>query len=106
MSDEDEGFDLCACMWNHDLAMQRLLSILRQSQAYCTDNECLTMSRLPDPANISNDSRFMMVCLFAIFGMLLYALRPNSLRQLDSTKARDSDPDSDGEPPMPPPTIN
>jgi hypothetical protein len=28
MSDEDEGFDLCACMWNHDLAMQRLLSIV------------------------------------------------------------------------------
>lgn len=107
MSEEDEGFDLCACMWNHDLAMQRLLSILRQSQAYCTDNECLTVSRLPGPANASNDSGFMMMCLFAVFGMLLYVLRPNSLRQsIDSAKARDSDPGSDGEPPMPPPTIN
>lgn len=29
MGDESgEGFDPCACMWNHDLAMQRLLSIV------------------------------------------------------------------------------
>lgn len=25
---DDEGFDPCECMWNHDMAMQRLLSIV------------------------------------------------------------------------------
>lgn len=24
----DEGFDLCECIWNHEFAMQRLLSIV------------------------------------------------------------------------------
>jgi hypothetical protein len=107
MGDEGDDFNPCACMWNHDLAMQRLLSILRQSQAYCTDNECLTVSRLPGPGNASSESDFMMVCLFAIVGMLLYALRPKSLRQSeDGAKSRDSDPGFDGEPPLPPPAVN
>ena len=37
----DGGFDPCECIFNHEMAMRRLLSLLRQSQSYCTDNECL-----------------------------------------------------------------
>ena len=36
----DGGFDPCECIFNHEMAMRRLLSLLRQSQSYCTDNEC------------------------------------------------------------------
>jgi len=35
------GFDPCECIFNHEMAMRRLLSLLRQSQSYCTDNECI-----------------------------------------------------------------
>ena len=37
----DGGFDPCECIFNHEMAMRRLLSLLRQSQSYCTDNECI-----------------------------------------------------------------
>ncbi len=37
----DGGFDPCECIFNHEMAMRRLLSLLRQSQSYCTDNECM-----------------------------------------------------------------
>ena len=37
----DGGFDPCECIFNHEMAMRRLLSLLRQSQSYCTENECL-----------------------------------------------------------------
>ena len=33
-------FDPCECIFSHEMAMRRLLSLLRQSQSYCTDNEC------------------------------------------------------------------
>ena len=36
-----QGFDPCECISNHEMAMRRLLSLLRQSQSYCTDNECI-----------------------------------------------------------------
>ncbi len=34
-------FDPCECIFNHEMAMRRLLSLLRGSQSYCTDNECI-----------------------------------------------------------------
>ena len=37
----DGGFDPCECIFNHEMAMRRLLSRLRSSQSYCTDNECI-----------------------------------------------------------------
>lgn len=58
----DDGMDPCECIWSHELSMRRLLSLviillsfvdvvlflfcfisfqLRQSQAYCTDTECI-----------------------------------------------------------------
>ncbi|XP_076369305.1 uncharacterized protein LOC143256243 isoform X2 [Tachypleus tridentatus] len=36
----DGGFDPCECVWSHDHAMQRLISLLPSSQGYCTDSEC------------------------------------------------------------------
>ncbi|XP_076755262.1 small integral membrane protein 14 isoform X2 [Xylocopa sonorina] len=103
---DDEGLDLCECIWNHELAMQHLLFILRRSQSYCTDNECFNVSRLPGPQDISSSSNFLMTCLIIAFVVLMYAFRPNSLRQLrnDTTKDRDNERDSNDGPSAPPPT--
>lgn len=104
----DEGFDLCECLWNHDMAMRRLLSILRQTQAYCTDNECLNVSRLPGPRSALPTSDFLMICL--VFGLIafMYALRPRSLRRLgtNNTKIQGNDVNPNDDPPMPPPAAN
>uniref|UniRef100_A0A8C3HJ64 Small integral membrane protein 14 n=1 Tax=Chrysemys picta bellii TaxID=8478 RepID=A0A8C3HJ64_CHRPI len=35
------GFDPCECICSHEHAMRRLINLLRQSQSYCTDTECL-----------------------------------------------------------------
>ncbi|XP_043788402.1 small integral membrane protein 14 [Apis laboriosa] len=104
----DEGFDLCECIWNHEFAMQRLLSILRQSQNYCTDNECFDMSRLPGPRDVPSwNLNFFMILLIIVFVVLMYALRPQSLRHLnnDIAKDRNNERDSHDDPPVPPPTI-
>ncbi|XP_044015422.1 small integral membrane protein 14-like isoform X2 [Aphidius gifuensis] len=73
----DEGFNVCECISNFEM-MQRLLSLLRQSQAYCTDNECLSLSRLPAP---EENGDFLMIGMAFAVMILLYLFRPNSLRQ-------------------------
>ena len=49
----DGGFDPCECIFNHEMAMRRLLSLLRQSQSYCTDNECTVRSEIYHKLNIT-----------------------------------------------------
>ncbi|KAL7302969.1 small integral membrane protein 14 isoform X2 [Trichogramma pretiosum] len=109
MSDDGNGgMDPCACIWSQDLVMQRLLSFLRQSQDYCSDTECWSLSRLPGPAVDSDNSEsndFFMLCFFTIIGLLLYAFRPQSARKLDKEFANRNS-DFDGEPPVPPPSVN
>ncbi|XP_043512433.1 small integral membrane protein 14 [Frieseomelitta varia] len=107
----DERSDLCECIWSHEFAMQRLLSILRQSQSYCTDNECFSISQLPGPRDDPLPSNFFMTILLVIaFAILMYAFRPNSLRSNsrqssnDTVKDRDNERDSNNDPPAPPPT--
>ncbi|ERL90774.1 small integral membrane protein 14 [Dendroctonus ponderosae] len=39
MGDQPD-FDPCECLTYHELAMRRLLHMLRNSQADCTDTEC------------------------------------------------------------------
>ncbi|XP_017886106.1 small integral membrane protein 14 [Ceratina calcarata] len=99
----DEAFDICENIWNHEWTMQRLLSILRQSQSYCTDNECVNLSHLPGPPAVTSSSDSFMTCLMIAFAVLMYVLRPNCLRQLrnDTTKHRDNEHDSNDEPPAP-----
>ncbi|XP_072744706.1 small integral membrane protein 14 [Anoplolepis gracilipes] len=102
-----EGFDPCECMWNH-ISMQHLLSILRQSQNYCSDTECFSVSRtpLPGPQNTQESSDFLFTCLIIGFVILMYAFRPRSLRQpsRNITKSN-NEPGSHDDPPSPP-TVN
>lgn len=97
MSDE---FDGCECIWSHEMAMRRLLSILRNGQSYCTDNECID---LPNAPNQGASGNFFMMMLFMIFAVILYVMRPASLRRRnDLDKAlppSNGGPSNDGAPP-------
>jgi len=101
-----EGFDPCECMWNH-ISMQNLLSILRQSQDYCSDTECFSVSRIPGPQNsVQEPSDFLFTCLMIGFVVLLYAFRPRSLRQsIRNVTKSNNEPGSHDDPPSPP-TMN
>lgn len=89
------------------MAMRRLLSLLRQSQAYCTDNVCL--EELPGglPSTQGGPTNFflMTVCWIAI-ALFLYILRPGSVRRADDSKPHGNGFGSQGSPPTPPPAIN
>lgn len=99
--------DPCECIWSQEMAMRRLLSLLRQSQAYCVDNECLEEmpGGLPNTQGGSNSILLMAICWLAV-ALVLYFLRPASLRNRGDTKRRDTGFGSNGSPPSPPPAIN
>lgn len=75
----DDGFDPCECIFSHDAAMQRLISLLRSSQSACTDSECL--QDMPAMQQAAGGSGFFLVMVgWMLLAMALYYLRPNSLR--------------------------
>ncbi|XP_031552022.1 small integral membrane protein 14-like [Actinia tenebrosa] len=79
----DGGFDPCECICTYDGAMRRLISLLRSSQSYCTDNQCL--QELPGPQ--SNDTgpetntTLFIVMIWIAIAFILFLLRPQRLRQ-------------------------
>lgn len=79
----DEGIDPCECIWSHEMAMRRLIAWLRQSQAYCTDNECQDDNLLPDS---NPQSGFLMMSLFIAFVLAMFMMRPSSLRNNSDSK--------------------
>lgn len=99
--------DPCECIWSQEMAMRRLLSLLRQSQAYCMDNECLEElpSGLPSTQAGSNSILLMTICWIAV-ALVLYFLRPGNLRKRGDSKPHDTGFGSHGSPPSPPPAIN
>ena len=79
-----DNFDLCECIYNQEASMQRLLSVLRQSQAYCNDVLCQS-----DPSNpLTDDSGSQLytsvfaVCAWALAMAGVYAYR--TIRQRGS----------------------
>uniref|UniRef100_D1FPP1 Small integral membrane protein 14 n=1 Tax=Cimex lectularius TaxID=79782 RepID=D1FPP1_CIMLE len=68
--------NLCENIWNHELAMRRLLSLLRNSQSACTDAECFQFSQ---PNTGDNGVMMMTLCWLAI-AFFLNMFRPSSLR--------------------------
>merc|ERR1712203_213491 len=80
----DGGWDPCECIFNHEMAMRRLLPLLRNSQSTCTDNECFT-DGLPGPnttdGNADPSGGFIMMSMaWMVMAMMMYFMRPNSLR--------------------------
>lgn len=101
----DEGMDPCECIWNHELAMRRLLSLLRQGQSYCTEAECLDeLSPLATPGTTSGNG-FLMIFLIIAFAVLMYVMRPSALRQREGKNPTGGQGPS-GEPPAPPAEMN
>ncbi|XP_039292006.1 uncharacterized protein C34C12.4 isoform X2 [Nilaparvata lugens] len=88
--------DPCECIMNHEMAMRRLLSFLRQSQSECTDVECFNESSMS--ANPMADSSNMMIfaMIWFVLAMLLYFFRPNSMRNYEKPKPTNNGPDNNG----------
>lgn len=102
-----DDMDPCECLWNHELAMRRLISLLRQGQSYCTDSECLDqLPGLPSPPE-SAGSSFLLVFLTMALAVAMYAMRPRGRAQImdtDGKPVRNPQDHDDGAPPTPPRT--
>uniref|UniRef100_A0A914W8E1 Small integral membrane protein 14 n=1 Tax=Plectus sambesii TaxID=2011161 RepID=A0A914W8E1_9BILA len=96
--------DPCECVFNHETAMRRLLSLLRNSQGYCTDAECT--SEFPGPQGDGlfggGNTMFMVMMLWAVMALALFFLRPKSLRREPDGKPGPSNGEGpNNEPPAP-----
>ncbi|KAF5401699.1 Small integral membrane protein 14 [Paragonimus heterotremus] len=89
-------FDLCECINGHDSAMRRLLGMLRQSQAYCSDSSCVDdLSPVPrnstDP--ISSSFLIFLATIFAIIGIMFFARPGRSTEGKPRRSYRDQGPE-------------
>jgi hypothetical protein len=100
----DGGFDPCECIWNHENAMRRLMNLLRDSQSYCTDNECV--QDMPGPQGTPADGGFSMLMImmgWLVVATALFLMRPNSLRNSGDMKPANP---GGGNPPPPAPGVH
>ncbi|CAH0556093.1 unnamed protein product [Brassicogethes aeneus] len=103
MGDPDQ-MDPCECIWGHEMAMRRLLSLLRNSQSYCTDTTCFDDGTSPNP-NQTPDN-VMLMGFMVVAALLLCYFRPNVRRITDGPSKPSKGNDSNGFPPTPPPALN
>jgi hypothetical protein len=103
MDPGDSGdFDGCECFFSHEFAMRRLLSLLRNSQTYCTDNECVDLQS--NVSNSGSDNFTWMMCMM-IGAVILYVMRPNSLRRRQNEPLNKPSPEDNNSNNQPPPPI-
>ncbi|GLV32555.1 uncharacterized protein CBL_00735 [Carabus blaptoides fortunei] len=90
------------------MAMRRLLSLLRQTQAYCTDTECIDERMLPGSSNQTPADSFLMMSLFIVFALAMYFMRPRTLRNYSDADAKPfgGGAGGTGAPPTPPPATS
>jgi len=100
--------DPCECVFSHEAAMRRLLSLLRNSQNYCTDNECVQDFPNQDgPVSGlfgGGNAMFMIMTMWMVMALALFFLRPASLRRTPQEKPPPGNGDGQGPnlPPAPP----
>lgn len=74
--DMADDFDPCECIYNHETSMRRLLTMLRQSQAYCNDVVCQSeqSSPLMNQSNSSIPASFFVffAWILAVVGVLAF----------------------------------
>jgi len=87
----DGGFDGCECIWSHELATRRLINMIRQTQDYCTDSECLTDGTGGNGggAGAGNDMGMLFIGLTFLLAIVLFFMRPN--RSVPPGKGHDND---------------
>jgi hypothetical protein len=99
----DGGMDPCECVWNHEMSMQRLLNLLRNSQTSCTDNECIQDGPLPgDPAGAGFSTMMLMMIGWIVVATALFLFRPAAMRRSIDEKPASSRRDGGDTPPAPP----
>ncbi|KXJ13221.1 small integral membrane protein 14 [Exaiptasia diaphana] len=80
-----DGFDPCECVYTYEGAMRRLISLLRSSQSYCTDNQCLQELPGPQQGNSTgpegNSTTLFLIMAWIAIAFILFLLRPQRLRQ-------------------------
>ncbi|XP_012687269.1 small integral membrane protein 14 [Clupea harengus] len=76
----EDGFDPCECICSHEHAMKRLISLLRQSQSYCTDTDC--PQEMPGPSSSGGEDLTvpMIIMGWMVLAVILFLLRPLSMR--------------------------
>ena len=72
------GFDPCECVCSHESAMQRLLSMIRNSQSHCTDNQCF--GPLSGPEGEDGMSMMWLMLIWVVVAVALFLMRPQSMR--------------------------
>ncbi|XP_077995433.1 small integral membrane protein 14-like [Glandiceps talaboti] len=99
------GFDPCECIWNHEHAMRRLISLLRNSQGYCTDSECIADPPGPNGEGADGGYTMMMIMVaWLVVAFLLFLFRPASLRLRGDEKPTNNQ--NPGPQPPPPPAVD
>jgi len=89
-------YDPCECLFNHQAAMRRLLSLLRNNQGHCTDNECFQDGLSSDQDG--GMSFQMLIMGWMIMAAVLFLTRPQSLRSTPSEGDRkDGGPGGNGQ---------
>ncbi|XP_039747029.1 small integral membrane protein 14 [Pararge aegeria] len=94
--------DPCECIWNNELMMRRIISMLRHGQSYCTDNDCLEPRTGSGPAAQSDADGFLIMFLMLAVAFVMYIMRPRRNQIQDAAKPTANPQDRDGAPPTPP----
>jgi len=103
---EPPPFDPCECIFSPAGAMRRLISLLRQSQNYCTDEQCFGEQPGPQSNGDTGMTMFMMFVAWVVLAATLYLFRPTSIRDGSKPASRDHDNDhNDGGGPRTPPPV-
>jgi len=94
-------YDPCECIFSHEGAMRRLISLLRGSQSYCNEEQCFTDAPNIQASNNDGGMTMMYVMMaWIIAAILLYLLRPASMRG-GSEKPTPGNTDRQDPPPAP-----
>ncbi|XP_048365822.1 small integral membrane protein 14 [Sphaerodactylus townsendi] len=95
------GFDPCECICSQEHAMRRLINLLRQSQAYCTDTECLQELPGPNPSADNGINVTMIIAAWLVLALVLFLMRPTNFRRSNRAE-KPTSPHNGEEPPAPP----
>ncbi|XP_050310824.1 small integral membrane protein 14 [Anthonomus grandis grandis] len=97
------GYDHCACIWDHAMAMRRLLTVLRNSQTVCTDTECFEPGLgLPGTSNNTPGDLLLLTVMLGI-ALIMFYFRPwHGRATVNLEKKRKDNGDFDRAPPAPP----